>query len=86
MVKRHMILQSFVNIWTNKFFDQSSIRNLIDGVKNKSYFPQPYTDLNDEHFKWLKNDLIQPLLNWKLSIFDRPGNFSQTEKGTMFQP
>ena len=63
----------------DKFFDCLNVRNQIEDIKKRKSFLQPYTDLNDEHFKWLKNDFLQYLLNWKMSIFDRPGNFSQTK-------
>ena len=68
----------------DKFCDCLNVRNQIEDIKKRKSFLQPYTNLNDEHFKWLKNDFLQYLLNWKMSIIDRPGNFSQTEKDKMF--
>ena len=70
--------------YMDKFFDCLNVRNQIEGVKKRKSFLQPYTNLNDERFKWLKNYFLQYLLSWKMSIIDRPGNFSQTEKNKMF--
>ena len=56
-----------------KSFDCLNVRNQIKGLKKRKPFLQPYTDLNDKRFKWLKNDFFQYLLNWKMSIFDTPG-------------
>ena len=69
--------------YMDKFFDCLNVRNQIERVKKRSFL-QPYTNLNDERFKWLKNDFLQYLLSWKMSIIDRPGNFFQTEKNKMF--
>ena len=68
----------------DNFFDCLNVRNKIEDVKKRNAFLQPYTNLNEERFKWLKNDFLQYLLNWKMSSIDRPGNFSQTEKDKMF--
>ena len=67
-----------------QIFDCLNVRNQIEGIKKWKSFLQPYTNLNAKHFKWLKNDFLHYLLNWKMSIIDRPGNFSQTEKDKMF--
>ena len=56
----------------DKLFACLNVRNQIEDIKKRKLFPQPYTNSNDERFKWLKNDFLQYLLNWKMSIIDRP--------------
>ena len=43
----------------DKCFDCLIARNQIEGIKKRKSFFQPHTDLNDEHFKWLKNDFLK---------------------------
>ena len=50
MVKKHMVLQRFLNIWTN----------ISDSLKLKPFL-QPYTNLNDKYFELLENDFLQYL-------------------------
>ena len=49
--------------YMDKFFDCLNVRNQIGGLKKRKSFLQPYTDLKDECFKWLKNNFLQYLLN-----------------------
>ena len=73
------------DLWIyGQFFGCLNVRNQIEGVKKRKSFLKPYTNLNDERFKQLKNDFLQDLLNWKMSIFVRTGKFSQTGKDKMF--
>ena len=70
--------------YMGKSCDCLNVRNEIESLKKRKSFLQPYTNLNDERFKWLKKDFLQQLLNWKMSIIDKSRNFSLTEKDKMF--
>ena len=42
----------------DKLFDCFNFGNQVEAVKKRKSFLQPYTNLIDERFKWLKNDFL----------------------------
>ena len=70
----------------DKFFDCLNVRNQLEGVYDRKEFMLPYRDVNDSRFTWLKDTFLQYLENWKLSILNRPGDFTKTDRDRMFLP
>ena len=68
----------------DKFFDCLNVRNQLEGVKKRKPFLLPYRSVEDERFKWLEHCLLKYLSDWKQSVVNRPGNFSQASRDKMF--
>ena len=69
----------------NNFFDCLNVRSLDEAKKLlRNEFLKPYRDPNDERFKWLKEHFLQYFEDWKKSIKEREGEFTNKDKGNMF--
>ena len=44
----------------------------------------PYRHVNDEWFYWLESVFLDYFHDWKISIANRPGNFTQNARDKMF--
>ena len=64
----------------DSFFDIMNVRNRTEGVRKNKPFLRPYTDVNDERFKWLMEVFLPYLSSWKESTQCRPGNFTQNAR------
>lgn len=70
--------------FVNRFFDCLNARSCIESVRTRNEYCKPFTDVNDARFNWLKNDFLNYLKNWKESVENRPGDYSQSERDKMF--
>ena len=52
--------------------------------RKRKPFLAPYTSVNDQRFAWLENDFLGYLRDWKESIANRPGAFSNNARSRMF--
>ena len=68
----------------NSFFDCCNVRNNDEGRNSRNAFKEPYTDVNDERFVWLKKDFLEFFRSWEKSVQSRPGEFTKGERGKMF--
>ena len=68
----------------DNFFDCTNVSNQLEGIKKLKPFLKPYREVNYGRFNWLQNYFLEYLLNWKTSIADRPGNFTQNARDRMF--
>lgn len=64
----------------NKFFDCLNARSQAESTRTRNEFCKPYSDVNDTRFDWLMIDFLGYLKNWKESIENRPGEYSQTQR------
>ena len=68
----------------DKFFDILNVRNHSEYIKNRKPFFEPFRSNNDVRFDWLKNIFLKYLADWKTSVINRPGNFTQNACDRMF--
>ena len=68
----------------DQFFDCTNVRNQLEGTKKLKPFLVPYRDVNDERFYWLESVFLDYFHDWKISIANRPGNFTQNARDKMF--
>ena len=68
----------------DSFFDCMNVRNQVEGTKTRKECLQPYRDVNDHRFDWLKNDFLPYFSQWKESVYNREGNFTLNARGRMF--
>ena len=52
--------------------------------RKRKPFLAPYTSVNDQRFAWLENDFLGYLRDWKESIANRHGEFSNNARSRMF--
>ena len=67
----------------DKFFDCMNVRNASEHLLKAKPFLKPYKSTDDERLNWL-DQFLEYLRLWKVSIDDRPGNFSQAACSNMF--
>ena len=60
-----------------------NVRNTQEHLLKRKPFLRPYDKEDDPRFEWL-DSFIQYLDDWKSSIDDRKGAFTQTDKNNMF--
>ena len=63
----------------DSFFDCFNVRNTKEHLLKRKDFLKPYTEVDDFRFAWL-DIFIQYLENWKKSIMEREGAFSQADR------
>ena len=63
-----------------KCFDCCNGRNTKEYREKIKSFLKPYSNINDERFDWLENDFLKYFSDWKVSIENRPGDFTQNAK------
>ena len=68
----------------DKCFDCCNGRNTKEYREKIKSFLKPYSNINDERFDWLENDFLKYFSDWKVSIENRPGDFTQNAKSKMF--
>ena len=68
----------------DNFFDCTNVRNNEEWKKKSKDFLKPYTDVNDARFLWLTDTFLQYFSDWKQSIQQRPGQFTDNAKANMF--
>ena len=61
------------------FFDCLNVCSTTEYQRKRKPFLAPYTSVNDQRFVWLKNDSLGYLRDWKESIANHPGEFSNNE-------
>ena len=71
-------------LFMDRFFDCLNVRNQSEGLKKRKPFLQPYTNVDDPRFDWLKNSFLKYLSDWRSSTLNRPGNFTQNARERMF--
>lgn len=67
----------------DKFFDCCNSRPDASLHKRKPFLA-PYTSLDDSRFDFLKNTFLKYFADWKCSIDEREGKFTNDEKSKMF--
>lgn len=67
----------------NRFFDCMNVRNLFEGRNKRNDDLNPYTSVDDQRLKWLKEDFLKYFKDWQECVTTRPGNFSQKERKGM---
>eukprot|EP00794_Sanderia_malayensis_P001655 gene1655-1842_t len=66
------------------FFDCMNSRSLNEAERKRKPFLAPYKSLNDPRFEFLENDFLGYVENWKTSVEEREGDFSDSERAKMF--
>ena len=69
-------------IWT-AFFDCTNVRSSTEYIHKRKPFLEPYKDLEDPRFNWLKIEFLGYFEAWEVSIESRT-EASKTEKSKMF--
>ena len=68
----------------DSFFDFLNVRNKEEQKLKRKSNLRPYSDPDDECFKWMKKDFTEYFESWKTSIDNRPGNFTKQARSNMF--
>ena len=68
----------------DKFFDCLNVRNTKEHLTKAKPLLKPYESENDERFTWLVDTFLKYFSDWKQSIQDRPGNFTDNARANMF--
>ena len=66
------------------FFDCLNVRNKEEYKIERKPKLNPYSDVEDERFSRLKNELLRYFQEWKKSIENRPGDFTKNAKSNRF--
>ena len=66
------------------FFDCLNVRNKEEYKIERKPKLNPYSDVEDERFRRLKNELLRYFQEWKDSIENRPGDFTKNAKSNRF--
>ncbi|KAK6181946.1 hypothetical protein SNE40_009722 [Patella caerulea] len=67
----------------DRFFDCLNVRSKFEGQKKRKTDLMPYESIDDPRFKFLTDDFLGYLKDWKKQVDDRAG-FSKIEKLKMF--
>ena len=70
-------------LMVDKFFECLNVRNTTEHKLKRKPFLKPYHSVDDERFEWL-DSFLKYFEQWKESIENRSGNFTQLEKRKMF--
>ena len=68
----------------NKFFDCFNVRSPKEGALNRNQYLKPYKSDTDDRFRWLEEEFLGYLQDWKASIETREGNYNDSAKAKMF--
>lgn len=68
----------------DNFFDCLNVRNQHEHVRKRKPFLKPYSSVNDQRFAWLTNDFLGYLRNWRESVANRPGEYTNNARSKMF--
>uniref|UniRef100_A0A1X7U031 Transposable element P transposase n=1 Tax=Amphimedon queenslandica TaxID=400682 RepID=A0A1X7U031_AMPQE len=77
------ILRYFKKQMNDKFFDCLNTRHLEEGKRKRKPDLDPYRSVNDRRFKWLVEDFLGYLDEWKKSVEEREGFSIDDKKRTM---
>ena len=64
----------------DKFFDCLNVRSCDEHEIKRKVFLKPYISVDDERFKWLTEDFIGYLKDWKEATTNRQGEFSDVAR------
>ena len=78
------VVHRTINLFAPSRYICLNVRHEKEGCHKRKEFCLPYRDVNDKRFKWLENDFIGYLNEWKDNIMNRPGTFSRNERAKMF--
>ena len=67
-----------------KFFDCLSVRSSDEHERKRKVFLKPYISVDGERFKWLIQDFIGYLKDWKEAITNRQNEFSNVAREKIF--
>ena len=70
--------------FADKFFDCMNVRNHSEGLTKRKPFLEPYKNVNDERFTWLKENFLNYLKIWKENVSKRVDDFSTDERERSF--
>lgn len=65
-------------------FDCLNVSSLTEHERKRKLFLAPFTSENDERFDWLQQKFLKHFIDWKRSVVERPGNFTQNAVAKMF--
>ena len=65
--------------FADKFFYCMNIRNHLESLTKRKPFLEPYKNVNDKRFTWLKENFLNYLKLWKENVSKRVGDFSNDE-------
>ena len=68
----------------DSFFDCLNTRSIDEGTHKRKPFLAPYNDKNDIRFSWIKETFIEYFVEWRQSINQRPGEYTDSDKSKMF--
>jgi hypothetical protein len=68
----------------NYLFDCTNVRSTTEHIMKRNPFIRSYTSSEDERFSWLLEKFIKYLDDWKESVSNRAGEFSEDSRGKMF--
>ena len=66
------------------YFNCLNLRSTVEYQRKRKPFLAPYTSVHDQRYLWLENEFLRYLREWKESIANRPGDFSQNARNRMF--
>ncbi|XP_053385111.1 uncharacterized protein LOC128550306 [Mercenaria mercenaria] len=67
----------------DKFFDCLNVRNLGEGRKKRNDNILPFTSVDDPRLEYLQTEFLGYFQSWKLSVMNRPGQFTKSERNGM---
>ena len=65
-------------------FDCLNVRNKEEQKLKRKSNLRPYSDPDDECFKWMKKNFIKYFESWKASTDNQPRNFTKQARSNMF--
>ena len=68
----------------DSFFDCLNVMNQMEGITKRKKNLEPYHDVNDPRFVWLKNDLLNYFAQWKECISNLDGDFAKNARDRVF--
>ena len=68
----------------DQFFDIMNVSNTKSGAHQLKPFREPFSSTNDHRFSWLKDKFLKYFEDWLLSIEERPGKYTKSQKQKMF--
>ena len=67
----------------NKFFDCLNTRSFDEAAKSRNDHVKPFSSVDDPRLTYLLNDFLGYFEEWRVSIENRPGNFTKGERSGM---
>jgi len=68
----------------DRFFDYLNSRNRHEADHTRKPDLLPYTSVDDERLAFLRDDFLCYIENWRMSVVNRPGPFSASDRQKMF--